>query len=250
MQNNIIFLIVVHDIRLIEFFESAGKYSKLDNYKYLLVGQHAENYQSDKIVQCCLLPDHIEQYKNYLAYTGWYAAVRNPDIIKGYDYVCFLEYDTDVDAEFSLQSFTNKVAAKNLNCYGLTWMSTHAGLFERSHFTTKLISFLLKEGHGEIKPNCDNWITTNNVVFKQPFLIEYFNDKLTRDFFEYLGNDKMSGHFLERYLSVYCFIRSIQFGIIENSSLVHRGLDSHNTQNIYHSPRGYEQFKTANKISN
>jgi hypothetical protein len=59
----------------------------------------------------------------------------------------------------------------------------------------------------------------------------------------------MSGHFLERFLSIYCFINNIQFDIIEQSGLVHRGLDSHRTQNIFNTNRGYEQFKAINKIS-
>lgn len=250
MNKDILFLIVVHNKSIIDVFESNNRYSKLKNYKYLLVGNHSVIFNSEKIIQCNTLPNNIEDRSNYLAYTGWYAAAHNPSLLQDYEYICFLEYDTDVDSDFSLEYFTNNVFTKQLNCYGINLMDNINVLFERSPFTTKLIQFLIKNGYNEIKPNNNNWIVTNNVVFKTNFLLDYFNDELTISFLEYLQNDKMSGHFLERFLSVFCFLKNIQFDTILNNNLTHRGYDSHNTQNIYSSSRGYEQFKAANQISN
>jgi len=249
MNNEILFLIVVHEKSLIDFFEKNQKYSALKNYKYLLVGNHKENFNDNKIVQCNLLPNNIEDKSNYLAYTGWYAAAHNPEITEKYRYICFLEYDTDPNECFSLDAFAESVYSKELKCYGINAIDNIKELFERTQFNTRLIKFLVKNNFNEIRPNNKNWIVTNNVVLKAEFLKEYFNDPLTVQFLEFLENDKMSGHFLERYLSVYCFIKDIKFDIIENSNLVHRGYDSHNTQGIYSSHRGYERFKIINKIS-
>jgi hypothetical protein len=250
MNKEILFLIVVHNKSIIDVFESNNRYIKLKNYKYLLVGDPSENLNSKKIIQCNTLPNNIENESNYLAYTGWYAAAYNPFLLEDYEYICFLEYDTDVDFDFSLEYFTNTVFTRHLDCYGINLMDNINVLFERSPFTTKLIRFLIENNYHEIRPNNNNWIVTNNVVFKTKFLLDYFNDELTVSFLKYLKNDKMSGHFLERFLSVFCFIKNVQFDTVLNNKLTHRGYDSHNTQNIYSSSRGYEQFKAANQISN
>lgn len=251
MNNETLFLIVVHNKNIIDFFEENKKYQSFKNYKYLLVGNHQEDYNCKKIIQCNTLPNNIESKSNYLAYTGWYAAAHNPGIIDDYEYVCFLEYDTDPNNDFSLESFTEQIHNEKLDCYGINSIDNIRELFDRSQttFNGKLIKFLIKNNIKEIKPNNTDWIVTNNIVVKTEFFKKYFNDPLTIQFLEYLDNDKMSGHFLERYLSVYCYIKNIKFGIIKNSNLVHKGYDSHNTQGIYNSHRGYERFKTINKIS-
>jgi hypothetical protein len=183
-----------------------------------------------------------------LAYTGWYAVANNKELHDGFDYICFLEYDTDVEHFFNFSKFEHDLINLDVKCCGITYMPTHSGLFEKNQFTEKLISYLIKSGNSEITPNNENWITTNNMFFRKDFLLEYFNDVLTRNFFDYMENDTMSGHYLERFLSIYCFIKNIKFSILENSGFIHRGFDSHNTQNIYHSNRGYEKFKSENNI--
>ena len=242
------FYIVVHSIGIIDFFEKTKKYEKLVNYKYLLVGNHEDNYSSEKIIQCNKLPDNIEHNRYYLAYTGWYALANNFKDIDS-EFICLLEYDTDVMPDFDLETFTKAVYSKSLNCCGLTYMPLHDGIFVNTQFTHKTLSYLKSKDIKEIKPTNSNWMTTNNMIFKTDFFYQYFEDTFIKEFLTYLENDTMSGHFLERILSIYCFIKGIKFDIIENSGLQHRGLDSHETQNIYHSNRGYEQFKATNQIS-
>lgn len=242
------FYIVVHSINLINFFEETEKYKDLVNYKYLLVGKHHTNYNNNKIIQCDRLLENKEDFNHYLAYTGWYALAKNLPTSSS-DYICFLEYDTDVMPGFNLENLQNYIYSKNLKCYGLTYMPLHDGIFVNTQFTHKTLSYLKQRNIKEIKPNNHNWITTNNMFFNKQFLVDYFNDPFTTDFLNYLNNDPMSGHFLERFLSIYCFINNITFDIIDNNILVHRGLDSHKTQNIFNTERGYEQFKAINKIS-
>jgi hypothetical protein len=242
------FYIVVHNINLINFFEDTEKYKDLVNYKYLLVGKHETDYSNNKIIQCDKLPDNIEDKNYYLAYTGWYALANNLTETNT-QYICFLEYDTDVMPEFNLSKLEDTVRQKDLDCCGLTYMPLHDGIFVNTQFTHKTLSYLKDQNIREIKPNNHNWMTTNNMFFKKDFLKKYFSDTFTKNFLIFLDNDPMSGHFLERFLSIYCFINNIQFDIIEQSGLVHRGLDSHRTQNIFNTNRGYEQFKAINKIS-
>jgi hypothetical protein len=40
----------------------------------------------------------------------------------------------------------------------------------------------------------------------------------------------MSGHSLERFLSVYCFLKQVDFGFVEPKLFNHVALDSHDTQ--------------------
>lgn len=247
-MNNIEFYIVIHDINTLLFFEQQKKYEKLKNYKYLLVGNHERDYSSDIIIQCNKLPNNIEASKNLLAYTGWYALAKN--IKPATKYICLLEYDVDIDDTFNLDAFSNIIHSNNKLCYGISCMDLHDGIFVRTQFTHKMLDYLKDKGITQITPNSKKWLTTNNIIFQTDFFINYFNDKFVTEFFTYLDNDKMSGHFLERLLSIYCFINNIKFGILEHSGLVHRGFDSHNTQQIYNSERGYERFKATNKIPN
>ena len=163
--------------------------------------------------------------------------------------VFLLEYDTDVEDNFKVGEFVPKVERLNVGVCGLSQMPTHSGLLENSHFTTKLKSYLVETKNTNIKANNKNWLTTNNMMFKTDFFVRYLQDDFTTKFIDYVKEDVMAGHYLERFLSIYCFLNSVRFDVIDQPGLVHRGLDSHETQNIYHSHRGYEQFKAANKIS-
>lgn len=241
------FYIVVHSINLINFFEETKKYKDLINYKYLLVGKHETDYSSDSIIQCDRLPDNIEDKNYYLAYTGWYALARNININS--NYICLLEYDTDIMEDFNLNNFKDYIKNTNSECYGLTCGDIKSDIFNRTQFTDKMLDYLKSIDIREIKPNTTKWITTNNIICKPEFFKTYINDSLILGFLEYLDNHIMSGHFLERVLTVYCFLKQITFNIFEQSGLQHRGLDSHKTQNIHSSHRGYEQFKVTNKIS-
>lgn len=248
MHNKIQFFIVVHNINIINVFEKNGRYNRLPNYTYLLVGDAAENYSSDKIIQCNKLPKNIENRPNFLAYTGWYALVNNPELLKNYEFTCLLEYDTDVEEDFNINNIITSLCNTDTDVWGITGMGIHAGIFEKNQFTTGLFSYFKVKDIQTLKVNNKMWMTTNNMFFKTQFLKDYITDQFTTDFFEHIGDDRMAGHFLERFLSIYCYYRNNKFDILNNSGLVHRGYDSHSTQNIYSSSRGYEQFKITNNI--
>ena len=248
MKDKIQFFIVVHNINIINVFEKEGKYSKLPNYTYLLVGDAAEDYTSDKIIQCNKLTVNIEHKNNFLAYTGWYALANNAKLLRDYEFTCLLEYDTDVEECFNLNDILLRLNNTGINVWGITGMETHSGIFEKSHFTTGLFTYFKEKNIKELTTNNKMWMTTNNMFFRTQFLRDYITDEFTTDFFNHIDNDKMSGHFLERFLSIYCYYRDIKFSILNNSGLVHRGYDSHSTQNIHSSNRGYKQFKTINNI--
>lgn len=248
MHNKIQFFIVVHSINIIEVFEKTKRYSKLPTYKYLLVGNIDEDYSSNIIIQCNKLDNNIENKNNFLAYTGWYALANNPELLGECEYTCLLEYDTDVTDYFNIDSIITSLDSIDINVWGITGMETCFGIFEKSHFTSGLFTYFKEKNIKELTISNKMWMTTNNMFFRTQFLKQYMTDKFTTDFFNHIDNDKMAGHFLERFLSIYCYYKNIKFGILANSGLVHRGYDSHSTQNIYSSTRGYEQFKLINNI--
>lgn len=246
-MQDLIFYIVIHNIDLILFFEKQKKYEKLRNYKYLLVGNHEQNFTNDKIIQCNKLEDNIESCNNYLAYTAWYIASK---IDNNHRYVCLLEYDSELTDSFNYDEFLKQISESDCGIFGFYSLPTTNSFLNNDIFSNRLISFLRERRIKELRVNNKKWIVTNNVVFKRDELINLFNDDLMLDFFEYLKNDKMSGHFLERFLTVYCFYKNIRYDFIEGDMLIHRALDSHNTQNRKFGNEGYEQFKAINKISN
>lgn len=245
MSSKVKFSIVVHDPKIIEFFESTQKYKSLPNYNYLLVGKHDKDYNSEKIVQCDWLLNNIEDQKYYLAYTAWWALAHNPNLIEDeYDYVCLLEYDAAIISEGDVDKFCDYVIDNQKLVYGIDKMSIKQCFLERSHFSNLLENYLKHRGYREVKPNNHYWIVSNNVVFSKSFLEEYLKDDLTKDFFDFLKNDRMSGHSLERFLSVYCFLKNVDFGFVEPKLFDHVALDSHDTQG----KNSYKDFlKTLNK---
>jgi len=243
---SILFYIVIHNIELINFFEREQKYLKLRDYKYLLVGNHEKDYSTEKIIQCNKLRDNIETFNNYLAYTGWYAVSK---LDHNYDYVCLFEYDSDITDSFSYSSLVSQITEKKNEIYGFNSLNINNSFLNNDVFSNKLIEFLKRKNIREVKTNNNKWIVTNNAIFSSKSLRDMFVDELTVELLSYLDNDKMSGHFLERFLSVFCFLKQKEFGFIDGEMIKHRALDSHNTQNRKFSDEGYERFKAANKIS-
>ena len=242
------FHIVVHTPELIEFFENTKKYERLQDYVYVLVGEHQEDHTSPQIIQCNKLPDNIEHRKNLLAYTGWYAIAINfkPET----EYTCFLEYDTDLTENFNLKKLEEELDNNDAEMCGFFSLDTQTAFLNNDIFSNRLIDFLKEAGIREVEPNNHKWIVSNNVIFKRATLQKFFADGRTKRFLEFLEDDKMAGHFLERYTTAYCFLNKIKFFIEQEGMFVHRALDSHNTQNRKYGKEGYEQFKITNKIPN
>jgi hypothetical protein len=245
-NDKILFCIVVHDPEIINRFEQDGKYNHLKHYNYLLVGQHTDDFTTDKIIQCNKLPNNIEINKNYLAYTAWYAVAHNNIISPNYEYIFFLEYDTNFIDKNAVDTMIQNIFKDNKNVYGTDAFETTSCFLDNSIFTSLVVQYLLQNNITGLPAKGKHWMATNNMAFKRDFIKEFFNDDFTKNFFTFLNNDKMSGHNLERFLSVYCFYKRKAFGFINPHCLKHQALDSHNTQGRNYT---YEEFKAINKIS-
>jgi hypothetical protein len=238
IKNKILFSIVVHDPKIINFLESHGKYKCLPNYNYILVGKHDRDYSSEKIIQCDKFSNNIESQNYFLAYTAWWLLANNTYLIPPEcEYLCLLEYDVEIINESDVEKFCDFVISNNKILYGIDKINVVDCFLQKSIFCEILLSFLKHNQIKELKTNNNHWIVSNNVIFRKDFFIEYMNNSFTKEFFKFLKNDPMSGHNLERFLSVYCFLNDINFDFVDPKLFHHKSLDSHDTQgkNSYNS---------------
>jgi hypothetical protein len=247
-MDDILHLIVVHNIDIINSFEKNEKYKPFKHYKYVLVGKHENDFSSEKIIQCNKFSDNIEHNKNYLAYTGWYVIAKHLDILipNNFKYVFLLEYDVCLNKPDKLDYIYENVYKNNRKLYGISHMSLDYIVKSDIH-NSILLNYLRDKQIKELRTFKNKLcLATNNIIFERGFLVDFFNNSFTLDFLKYLNNDIMSGHNLERFLSVYCFINNVEYDIFcEEEIFYHDSLDSHNTQGRYNR---YNQFKIQNNI--
>jgi len=229
-MSNILYCIVAHDIKIIEYCEKTEKYKPLPNYKYILVGNQDKDYSNEYIIQADLLPDNIEKFNNYLAYTAWWAVGKNlmGDIHE--DYVFFLEYDSDIVNIDKLSLMENYITSSEIEVFGTDSLPTTTCFVNDDNFMVKLLGY----------KDSGFWMVTNNICFSKNALIQFINDPILLEVFNILGNGVGTGHELERYTTLYCASRGLTFGIIEPKCFEHIAMDSHNTQGRFHI---YETFK-------
>ena len=149
-NERIIFYIVVHSPAIIEAFEREGKYSKLPKYKYVWVGKHEEDHTSELIIQCDRLICNDEMMKHWLAYTGWRAVATHPIIPDDVDYVCFLEYDSDICVPDGIDAMIENIFKEDKKVYGMFSLPVSNSFLEYSIFSKGLVDFLKSENIREI----------------------------------------------------------------------------------------------------
>lgn len=219
-MKKIIYYIIIHDPKIIIYFEKIGKYIPLKNYKYLLVGNHDIDYSNENIIQCDRLLNNIEHCNNFLAYTGWWAVVKN-NIGTEFDYIVFLEYDTNIINIEHLEEMETNILNSEWEMMGIVGMSTSICFLPAQHEFSKLINY---DDSGKF------WMVTNNIIFKRTRLESFISDPMLQKVFDYLGNEVGCGHMLERYTTLYALVNKVPYGIISPYCLEHLALDSHSTQ--------------------
>lgn len=230
-MKNILYCIVVHDIKIIEHFEKINKYQSLCNYRYILVGDQGNIHTSDKIIQANIQPDNIEDMKHYLAYTGWWAFSKNLLDSFTEEYIFFLEYDTDIINLNSIELMESNILDSGLDVIGIDSLPTNVCFYE---FFDPYIAELMNYRDSEY------WLVTNNICFRRSALEKFINAPELLQVFKHLNNVKGSGHALERYTTIYSSSRGFQIGTIYPACLQHLAMDSHDTQGRFGI---YQNFK-------
>jgi hypothetical protein len=233
------YYIFIHDLDLINTLEERGEFKHIDNYQYVLLSQTEFQGECKNHIISNKLPNNIERYKNYLQFTGWYSLVAN-NIINT-DYVTLLEYDTKVNDDI-INIINTEIKTTKLDCYGFACLPKTNSFLNNDIFSNNLISYLETlniNSNDIINRGNVNWIVTSNVVIKADVLSKLIKSDMFINLLNYLKNGKYSGHFLERFITVFLTLHNYNYGFIKEC-VTHYAVDSHNTQNRNHV---YEIFK-------
>jgi hypothetical protein len=233
------YFIFIHDVDLIETLEERGTFKYLDNYQYVLLSKNEQTTNRQNVIIAKDCKQNIEDHKNYLQFTGWFCLVANK-LIKT-DYVTLMEYDVKIDRYIN-NSIINNIN-KDLACYGYASLPKTNSFLNNDIFSNGLVSYLqsLNISIPDIINNTlnDKWIVTSNITIKTDVFTKLVKSDLCIGLLNYLKNNPFSGHFLERFTTVFLTLNNLNYSFIENS-ITHYAVDSHNTQNRNHV---YQIFK-------
>ena len=229
------YYIFVHNTELIEYLESVNKFTHLENYQYVLLSDNDFNTSDPKVIVSRDQPLHIESFNNYLQWTGWYSLVAN-NIIDT-DYVTLLEYDVDVDINAD-KYISSAINTNDYDCLGYAELPKTNSFLNNDMFSSGLNSYLTDIGINPddiIKDNNNTkWIVTSNITIKSSVIISLVKSNMFINFLNYMKNNKLSGHFLERFITVYLTLNNHTYNILKTPKdcdiIRHYAVDSHNTQ--------------------
>jgi hypothetical protein len=212
--------IFVHDQHIVLDYLAAGKFNDLPEVKYVFLGMRPTDQidhlvDMGKVIIARNLPDNIEHFPNLVAWTGWYALVRN-DLIKT-ELVNLFEYDVNVAGRW---------VQPNQSCGYFSWPSTDEVWWNYNGIREQLNMLIPVEFYGEYLPMTSNY-TLNHLAIK------IFMRNMD---FQGLEKHLQAGHIMERYCSY-----QFQNLPINPNRLTHLYADSHGTQG-----RGdrYQQIKS------
>lgn len=208
--------IVAHDPSIIEQLEAAQHFSTLPNYRYILVGSSDRYASSDfrlpaKCIVAQLLPCNIEEHKNLLTYTAWYAIAKNR--LANTKFVSILEYDVDVDPVFHQRTLRALQEGHRIAGY-VPFPLTHPQyLYATTWFSDSLEQVYdidaeaLVDSHLSVG-GADLWTATTNLSMRLDDLEDFVDWflPLSRVF----RDDPVGAHVHERCVPIYCMIRGIE----------------------------------------
>ena len=233
--------IVCHDPRVIEHYEKTNHFGSLKDYTYILVGQQEYNGESNKVIIARALPVNIEDRKNLLVYTAWYAILENNLITK--DWIRLLEYDTIVNTE--IEEITEEILTNYVSkpTYEIgVWghipyqMNNYHFIQNREWIESldaamkKVYSVSIKDLFADFTPEAfqnSYWMGTSNILFSKKEMksfVEWY-----KPLADLVYTDPKAGHGLERALTFYCIHQEKPFNFIQHV-IQHHQLNSHGTQ--------------------
>ena len=240
------YYIFVHDIEIINLLEERKEFKHLPNYQYVLLTKNECDIKQDNIIISKDYELNIEDYKNYLQFTGWYCLGANK--IPTTDYITLLEYDVRVNDLIDKEIHT-AINTTKLDCYGYAHLPKTNSFLNGDIFSNGLIDYLRAQNISSqeiiINSLSTEWIVTSNITIKTDIFLKLVRSDLFIKLLNYLSNTKMSGHFLERFITVYLTLMNNSYGFIDNC-VTHYAVDSHNTQNRNYA---YQEFKQKQLIN-
>lgn len=246
--------VFVHAVELIDLLERRETFAGLKGHTYVLLGPRERHERAlaasphrEKVILAAALPRNIEGVNNFLQFTGWYALASNPLIADGVDCVGLYEYDVEVTPEFDARVRGEFERDPDLDILGFLSHPKSVLLFDRTdpfcRQITRFLEWRLKIAASDFllnrTPSYPRWTVTTNVVMKRRRFLEFMWSDCVGELMDFLDNDRMSGHALERCISLHYMLNGWRAAELRGQ-LVHVGADSHDTQGhkeIY--DRGY-----------
>lgn len=231
--------IFVHDQNIVLDFIRVGKFSNLENVKYVFVGDKPTDQikNLNNVIVCRDLEHNIEQFPNLTSFTGWYALCKN-NLIQS-NHVSLFEYDVNVSSD--LQSKINDSFNEGFEVLGYIPLSIHdVNYVKNMQWIAKIINTLRSVYNINLQnflnslPTTTNISMTSNHSMTKEVLYQYMDwmspmlDEIKQSYF--------SGHEVERSISIFYLIKNLKYKILSNS-LNHFQFNSHGTQSI-----GIEKF--------
>lgn len=224
--------IFCHDQDIILRLEEKENFKHLNDYKYVFLDYypHDKIKNIDNVIIGKDMEYHMSDYRYLLSYGGWWIVWKN-DLIKSKK-VNLLEYDVEISPDFELKSdiFYNKdiVSYKPFptNNYHFInnpdWVSY---LFKKVKEVYGLDLKTLTQEY--INKGLKYWMATSNMHMSKDFFYQYMEwcDPIINE----IKEDKMTGHALERLITMYCLYVDKQYDF-NTGVLNHFQLDSHKTQ--------------------
>ena len=237
---NIDAFIFIHDQDILLRFEKSNKFKQLKEYTYIFLGDNPTDKLKDikNIIIAKDLPNNIENYPKFTAFSGWYVLWKN-DLIDSTKSILLLEYDVHLADNFIYN--LNKFADDKSPMIGFVpfsmcnyhfvmnpdWVST---INEAIKLTYKIdiVESIKKQIYKMQQIRKDSqWMSTNNILMSYKNFINYMT--WFEPLIDYIKEDINCGHAQERCLTFYAILKKIKFGFAPNM-LKHEQLDSHRTQ--------------------
>lgn len=212
MENKVKTFIFVHDADILNIIEEKSLFNKLENVNYVFLGYNeTDSIKTDKLIVARDLPINIEQYKNLVAWTGWYALSKN-NFVKEGDIVNLFEYDILINNNF-VQKEESGYFSLDINSE-MWW-----NFFPNMQY---MIEEILGVKKSEIKGISNACMTSNVTIKFEDSLIQPIEKCIALGF----ANNEIIGHTIER---VYSYIfRKLP---INNGMISHQYNLSHSTNN-------------------
>jgi hypothetical protein len=227
--------VFVHDQQIILDYLRVGKFNQLNNVTYVFVGNgdisKIENLSN--VIICKNQSINIEEYPKLTSFTGWYAIWKNKLYTE--DFINLFEYDINLSDNFN--EIINDTTLSNTDIIGYIPFSPHTKNFlKHTPWSLELIQSIKKNYNidtiNEIEnlPNTTICSMTSNHTFSKKSFEQYM--EWIEPMIDDIKVSNLSGHIMERSISVFYFLNKIKNVKILPNILEHFQFDSHKTQGI------------------
>jgi hypothetical protein len=164
-ENLLIQIFICHNIEIVNNILNDPK---KDNFHILFVGKleiSDELSNNKRITIAKNLPNNIENEKDLLTFTAWYAIAKN-NLFSEYKYICILEYDVLLKDNFELELINNC----KLDQYDIIPFIKATYFYD--DINRKLYNYFINKKGIEFKV-IYGWYATTNYCLKRTILLEF-----------------------------------------------------------------------------